>query len=427
MGLVMHLGAQIVLNPRRALRSCTRLPTRFREYTCIHGSGHALMRGYHGQLAGAVLACTKLGPRFAPDCAQGAFHDYWISLSGGDGTTRPQEADTDPKSVCGRFAFPRPCWYRYFWERQGYEWVGGVDGLLRLCGDFSGLQRAGCMGGASLLMARERESADHALICSRLNPTDSLDCLRGVNVPAVAANKYEQLRLFRTCAKFPQHARHRCYAWFGKTLDGGHRRPLRPVGVPKAQRAGCPRGLRRRCSARRRGARHLLLAPEAPAGKKRPRSSNSRLRACRGRDPWPWAHRRGSPAPVRVATMSSNSVAAAVEREARRAAELIDSHPAGNACDGERHRSCDAYLCADDRDPRLRGMTTGPCSGSSGAARSSVVNSPTAASNSRQSAQRPRCASSIRSSSCDSSRVEPQGDLRSNRFTDVRYGKPHVP
>ena len=52
---------------------------------------------------------------------------------------------------------------------------------------------------------------------------------------------------------------------------------------------------------------------------------------------------------------------------------------------------------------RLRGMTTARASGSSGAARSSVVNSATAASNSRQSAQRPRCASSIRSSSCDSS------------------------
>ena len=132
--------------------------------------------------------------------------------------------------------------------------------LLRLCGDFSGLQRAGCMGGASLLMSRERESADHALICSRLDPTDSLDCLRGVNVPVVAANKYEQLgssaparnsRSTRGIAATHGSGRH----------YGGHRRPLRTVGVPEAQRAGCPRGLRRRCPARRRGARHVLLAP----------------------------------------------------------------------------------------------------------------------------------------------------------------------
>ncbi len=44
------------------------------------------MRGYHGQLSSAVIACKSLGARFTPDCAQGAFHDYWISLSGGDGT-----------------------------------------------------------------------------------------------------------------------------------------------------------------------------------------------------------------------------------------------------------------------------------------------------------------------------------------------------
>ena len=105
------------------------------------------------------------------------------------------------------------------------------------------------MGGASLLMARERESADHALICSRLNPTDSLDCLRGVNVPVVATNKFEQLRLFRTCAKFPQHARHRCYAWFGKTLtvvtDGRFGRSTCPkLNVPDV-RAACVVGARR--------------------------------------------------------------------------------------------------------------------------------------------------------------------------------------
>ena len=148
------------------------------------------MRGYHGQLSGAVLPCTKLGPEFAADCAQGAFHDYWISLSGGDGTSRPKQADTDPRSVCARYAYPRPCWYRYFWERTPNEYVGDRTGLLRLCGDLEGLQRAGCIGGASLLLARERESADHALICSRLSGADALDCLRGVPVPAVAGNRW---------------------------------------------------------------------------------------------------------------------------------------------------------------------------------------------------------------------------------------------
>ncbi len=161
--------------------------------------------------------------------------------------------------------------------------MNGSEGSTVSCGcagTSPGLQRAGCMGGASLLMARERESADHALICSRLDPTDSLDCLRGVNVPVVAANKYEQLRLFRTCAKFPQHARHRCYAWFGKTLTVVTDGRFAPVGVPEAQRAGCPRGLRRRCSARRRGARHVLLsARRSRARAASPGGSDGRLRA----------------------------------------------------------------------------------------------------------------------------------------------------
>jgi hypothetical protein len=65
----------------------------------------------------------------------------------------------------------------------------------------------------------------------------------------VATNKYEQLRLFRTCAEFPQHARHRCYAWFGKTLtvvtDGRFARSgCRRLGVPDV-RAACVAGARR--------------------------------------------------------------------------------------------------------------------------------------------------------------------------------------
>ncbi len=62
MGMVIYLGTKLVLDPRSVVPTCTRLPTRFREYTCIHGTGHALMRGYHGQLAGAVLACTQARP-----------------------------------------------------------------------------------------------------------------------------------------------------------------------------------------------------------------------------------------------------------------------------------------------------------------------------------------------------------------------------
>ena len=249
MGLVIHLGAQIVLKPRSVIPGCTRLPTRFREYTCIHGSGHALMRGYHGQLTGVIRACNTLGKRFAPDCAQGAFHDYWISLSGGDGTRQVAGADTSPRSVCGQYSYPRPCWYRFFWERKPNARVETPQDFVTLCGDLEGLQRAGCVGGASLLVAGRRDPADHSRLCRRLSGSDPLACIRGVNVPAVGENEWKQLDLIRTCAWFPQSTRAGCYAWYGRTLavvtNGRFERAgCKKLTKPEA-RASCVAGARR--------------------------------------------------------------------------------------------------------------------------------------------------------------------------------------
>jgi hypothetical protein len=233
MGMVMHLGTALVLEPRGTIPICNRLPTRFREYTCFHGSGHAFMRGYHGQLSSAVIACKSLGARYTPDCAQGAFHDYWISLSGGDGTTRPAKADTDPKSVCSSYAYPRPCWYRFFWERTQSAVVSTERDVARLCRGVVGMQRAGCIGGASLLLARYREPVDHARVCGRLAGSDALNCLRGVNVPGLTGDRYAQLRLLRACAGQPQSTRSACYGWFGRTLN--------VVTDGRFERSGCPR------------------------------------------------------------------------------------------------------------------------------------------------------------------------------------------
>src|SRR5438067_6528223 len=101
MGLVMGLGPQIIATGgRSALRTCNSLPTRMRQFTCVHSLGHALMRGYHESLFLAVHACKKLGPSAAPDCAQGAFHDYWIALRGADESTVPVHAVSSPRRLC---------------------------------------------------------------------------------------------------------------------------------------------------------------------------------------------------------------------------------------------------------------------------------------------------------------------------------------
>jgi hypothetical protein len=249
MGMVMHLGTKLVLEPQSVVSICTKLPTRFREYTCVHGSGHAFMRGYHGQLASSVAACKKLGARFTPDCAQGAFHDYWISLSGGDGTTRPEGAETNPRAVCGSYAYPRPCWYRFFWERRQSAVVADEAAVVRLCKGVGGAQRAGCIGGAALLLSRGLEPVDHARACGRLMGSDALNCLRAVNVPALAGDRYAQIRLLRTCTGQPSSTRSQCYAWFGRTLNvvtNGRfeRSGCAQLNIPAA-RAACTAGARR--------------------------------------------------------------------------------------------------------------------------------------------------------------------------------------
>ena len=220
MGLVMYLGPELVrTGGRSALAQCARLPTRMREYTCVHGLGHALMRGYHGQLKAAVRACRALGPD-GVDCAQGAFHDYWISLRGADGTTRPTGAAMSPRRLCdGRLTYVRPCWYRYFIEQKFGTVLNTADDIRRACHGLRPMQRSGCIGGASLMLVRLLEPVDHARVCGRLTRKDAVNCLRGVNVPALAGDRYAQLRLLRTCTAQPDSTRNQCYAWFGRTLN----------------------------------------------------------------------------------------------------------------------------------------------------------------------------------------------------------------
>ena len=217
MGLIMQLGPEIIRDGgAAAARTCERLPTRYRAYTCVHGLGHALLRGYHGRLRQAVAACRRLAPSEAPDCAPGAFHDYWISLRGADGTTRPLRPDTSPRSVCnGHLWFVRPCWYRYFVEQTDVA-IDSPSDVLRACRGLRPLQRSGCVGSAALQLGGDPVA--QASLCAHLPRRDVASCLRGAQVQVLAREPRRQLKLIRGCASLRRDERADCYAWYGRTL-----------------------------------------------------------------------------------------------------------------------------------------------------------------------------------------------------------------
>ena len=216
MGLVMYLGPQIIISGgRSALAQCMRLPTRYRSYTCVHGIGHALMRAYHGRLRQAVESCRKLGEQ-APDCAQGAFHDYWISLRGADGTVRRSHG-ASPRFLCnGHLWYVRPCWFRYFAERALGPIVDSPRSIRRACAGLRKLQRYGCVSAAAL--AIPEDPLTQTRICTRLAASDAGACLRGVAVQALERNPARQRALYALCARMPRGARSDCEEWFGRTL-----------------------------------------------------------------------------------------------------------------------------------------------------------------------------------------------------------------
>jgi hypothetical protein len=216
MGLVMYLGPQIIISGgRSALAQCMRLPTRYRSYTCVHGIGHALMRAYHGRLRQSVVACRKLGEQ-APDCAQGAFHDYWISLRGADGTVRRSNG-VSPRFLCnGHVWYVRPCWFRYFVEQATGPIVDSARSIRIACAGLHRLQRYGCVSAAALSIPED--PLTQTRICARLEASDAGACLRGVAVQALERSPPRQRALFGLCARMPHGARPDCERWFGRTL-----------------------------------------------------------------------------------------------------------------------------------------------------------------------------------------------------------------
>jgi hypothetical protein len=249
MGLVMALGPQIIsTGGKSALKTCVALPTRWRSFTCVHSLGHALMRGYHETLFLAVHACSRLGSRYAPDCEQGAFHDYWISLRGADDATSPIHAVHSPRKLCAQYArYAVQCWYRYWIEQAPGPVIYGARDLLRLCHGLAGAQRVGCIAGAAKDVYDT--PVGQLAMCAKLRvAADGLACVRGVGNQAYAGQPKRELALLGDCRRLAAGAVAGCAAWFGQTFNVVENGRFLAQGCPKAARslrAACAVGARR--------------------------------------------------------------------------------------------------------------------------------------------------------------------------------------
>ena len=250
MGMVMALGAQITQEgPKGADAMCGSAPTRFRQYTCFHSLGHAYMRYYDGYISYGLKACRALGPREAPDCAQGVFHDYWLGLSGQDAARSTRGEPRTARALCGRQhgSFVIGCWYRYYLTIPPKRTPSSAAGIDALCHGLAGLQREGCVAAASLVS--NPDPFTQFRICSRLTGADVDSCLRGVGTQNLPDAFSSGLKLISGCASLAASSRAGCYRWFGTTLSVLTNRRFAKQGcrqlASRSGRAGCTAGARR--------------------------------------------------------------------------------------------------------------------------------------------------------------------------------------
>jgi hypothetical protein len=223
-GLVTAVAPQIDPgDPRAAATVCADAGTRYQRYSCVHGFGHAFMRINDDRLAPALELCRALGPEAAPDCAQGAYHDYWFAVAGTDDASLPAgDAVTSPWELCAAQPreFVRPCWYRAFVDNrpEGFE-VRSASDLDDLCDGLGGLQREACMTAASVI--GPPDPAAQLVICARLRvQSDAVSCIRGTKAQNLLGQPTDAyVGLIERCDAFAGATRTACYEWLGKTLS----------------------------------------------------------------------------------------------------------------------------------------------------------------------------------------------------------------
>jgi hypothetical protein len=236
--------------PGEAARVCGDSGTRYQEYSCVHGFGHAFMRVYGSEVAAALDLCTGLGPRAAPDCAQGAYHDYWFAMAGYDGAEPPAEAVRDPRALCAGAprAYVRPCWYRAWVENRPEAFAVATPGDLdALCAGLAELQRAACITGAAVI--GPPDPAEQLSLCARLaDEADAVACVRGTKVQNLLREPPAALvDLVARCDGFDAAGvRTACTRWLGKAIavltDGEFARDGCPQLATARARRECAAG-----------------------------------------------------------------------------------------------------------------------------------------------------------------------------------------
>jgi hypothetical protein len=229
-GLVTGVAPTIdVRRPEEAAGVCADAETRYQRYSCVHGLGHAFMRLHGDRLEPALELCRALGEP-APDCAQGAYHDYWFAVAGVDDAELTGDAVRDPRVLCAEQPppFVRPCWYRAFVD----NWPEGLvvdspEHFDVLCRDLAALQRQACVTAVSVIGPPDPAAQLH--LCAQLKwPADAESCVRGTKVQNLLGEPPAALvDLIGRCELFGGATRDACYRWLGKTIavvtDGAFR------------------------------------------------------------------------------------------------------------------------------------------------------------------------------------------------------------
>jgi len=247
-GIITAIAPAVLrAGPAVATQVCGQATTRFLRYSCTHGIGHAYMRFYAESLKPSLRLCRALGPNVAADCAQGAYHDYWLAIIGADDTKRPAHATSDVRALCGRQPrdFVLGCWYRAFIESRpsGYETRTAAD-VTHICRDTTGLQRRGCITAASVIGSSN--PLKQMRVCQELPARDVVACVHGVKVQnLIGTPASNQLVLIERCSMLKGALAVGCFEWLGKVLEVITDGTFSRTGCPQTtQPQACLRGAR---------------------------------------------------------------------------------------------------------------------------------------------------------------------------------------